>query len=175
MFETIYAFTLEHEGVYSNDPDDPGGETYKGISKKYHPDWEGWARIWYLKDKGLDWESDDILQGLVKEFYYQRYWKEMNAGAIVKVVSMAMFDTAVNCGRKRTIMWVQEAIGSMGYNIKIDGILGPITKGAINVCNPYRIIARLMTRRLRNYTKSKSNKKYLAGWVNRVSNLMDIL
>ena len=99
----------------------------------------------------------------------------MRAESIVKVVSMAVFDTAVNCGRKRTVMWVQESVNSIGHTLKVDGDLGPKTAGAINVCNPYRVITKLMTRRLRNYTKSKSKKKYLAGWINRVSDLMEIL
>lgn len=36
---------LSREGGYINDPDDKGGETYKGISRKYNPDWKGWRII----------------------------------------------------------------------------------------------------------------------------------
>jgi lysozyme family protein len=34
----IIADVLRREGVYDNDPLDPGGETAYGISKRYHPD-----------------------------------------------------------------------------------------------------------------------------------------
>ena len=37
--------TLAHEGFYSNDPDDLGKETYKGISRIFHPKWNGWTII----------------------------------------------------------------------------------------------------------------------------------
>ena len=30
------------EGGYVNDKDDAGGETYRGISRKYNPTWQGW-------------------------------------------------------------------------------------------------------------------------------------
>ena len=36
-FETAIAFVLSEEGGYSNDPNDPGGETNFGISKRSHP------------------------------------------------------------------------------------------------------------------------------------------
>jgi len=32
-FEQSYAITMGHEGGYDNDPDDVGGETYKGVSE----------------------------------------------------------------------------------------------------------------------------------------------
>ena len=44
-FKKALTETLRHEGGYVNDPKDPGGETYKGISRKNHPDWEGWNII----------------------------------------------------------------------------------------------------------------------------------
>jgi len=37
--------TLAHEGGYSNDPNDMGGETYKGISRASHSVWKGWAIV----------------------------------------------------------------------------------------------------------------------------------
>lgn len=33
------------EGGYVNDKDDAGGETYRGISRKYNPTWQGWNMI----------------------------------------------------------------------------------------------------------------------------------
>ena len=36
---------LKREGFYNNDPDDMGGETYRGVARNYHPQWEGWAIV----------------------------------------------------------------------------------------------------------------------------------
>ena len=52
-FNESFNITLGYEGGYSNDPDDAGGETYKGISRRYHPGWKGWALIDELKSKGV--------------------------------------------------------------------------------------------------------------------------
>jgi len=47
MANFINAFqkTIVNEGGYGNDPDDPGGETYKGFARKIHSKWEGWTTI----------------------------------------------------------------------------------------------------------------------------------
>jgi lysozyme family protein len=50
-FKTAYALTMGHEGIYSNNPKDRGGETYKGIARKFHPSWEGWKAIDRMKNK----------------------------------------------------------------------------------------------------------------------------
>ena len=44
-FRTAYYLTMGHEGGYNNDPDDVGGETYKGIARNYHASWEGWKIV----------------------------------------------------------------------------------------------------------------------------------
>jgi type VI secretion system secreted protein VgrG len=38
-FLKAFNTTMTFEGGYANDPDDAGGETYMGISRRYHPDW----------------------------------------------------------------------------------------------------------------------------------------
>ena len=37
--------TAKYEGGYVNDPADAGGETYKGISRRANPKWDGWQLI----------------------------------------------------------------------------------------------------------------------------------
>jgi len=36
---------LKSEGGHANDPDDGGGETYRGIARKFWPQWAGWKII----------------------------------------------------------------------------------------------------------------------------------
>ncbi len=57
----IISTILSHEGGYANHPADKGGETYRGISRKANPNWEGWKYIDDVKrtGKGLNgWLSD---------------------------------------------------------------------------------------------------------------------
>jgi lysozyme family protein len=42
---TAYESTMKAEGGYVNNPQDPGGETYKGIARKFNSKWDGWIAI----------------------------------------------------------------------------------------------------------------------------------
>ena len=44
-------------------------EVFKGISRKFHPDWEGWKIIDDLIEAGEKPEENEELQDIVKEFY----------------------------------------------------------------------------------------------------------
>ena len=44
-FNKAYKKTAASEGGYSNDPEDPGLETYCGISRRHWPKWPGWKEI----------------------------------------------------------------------------------------------------------------------------------
>lgn len=44
-FKTAYDITSGLEGGYVNDTNDLGQETYKGISRRFWPHWDGWQHI----------------------------------------------------------------------------------------------------------------------------------
>ena len=44
-FDKALRKLLAIEGGYVNDPGDPGGETYKGVARRYNASWPGWSRI----------------------------------------------------------------------------------------------------------------------------------
>jgi lysozyme family protein len=44
-FEEAFKVVVTDEGGYSNNPNDRGAETYRGISRKFHPDWRGWPIV----------------------------------------------------------------------------------------------------------------------------------
>ncbi len=65
QFSTLIApKTLKHEGGYANNPNDKGGETYRGIGRKANPNWKGWGFIDQVKRTGeglsgaVDWVKD---------------------------------------------------------------------------------------------------------------------
>lgn len=72
-------------GGYTNDPDDPGGETKFGIAKRYHP-------------------NEDI-KNLTEEraayLYWYEYWLPSNANSLEYPLCTLIFDTAINCGVAR--------------------------------------------------------------------------
>jgi len=77
--------TFVYEGGYSNDPDDLGGETYKGISRASHLAWKGWFIIDKYKDKSgfpVILDRDIELQKQVELFYLYEFWLPLKADQI---------------------------------------------------------------------------------------------
>lgn len=105
------------EGGYINDPDDAGGETYLGISRKSNPRWIGWEVIDAEKKKGLKnitsrLKSNNELTNSAKLLYKQNYWDVMELDDIPSQnIAHQLFDTCVNCGKSRAITIAQQVIG----------------------------------------------------------------
>jgi hypothetical protein len=81
-FEKAINFVLKWEGGYTNDKDDPGGETKYGISKRSYPD--------------LDIKN--LTLGKAKEIYKRDYWDRLNCDKLGYPMDIIAFDTAVNMG-----------------------------------------------------------------------------
>lgn len=86
-FDKALKFVLKWEGGYSNDPNDPGGETKFGISKRSYPE--------------LDISKLTLEQA--KEIYYQNYWLKSGCNELPFPFNIVVFDTAVNMGRRRAM------------------------------------------------------------------------
>lgn len=111
------------EGGYVNDSDDSGGETYKGISRRYNNNWEGWQIVdeykRRYKGKSLSrvLDADERLQDSVKELYKDKYWDIFELDDIPsQLIAYQMFDTCVNCGPAAAIRFAQASLGE-----RIDG------------------------------------------------------
>ena len=113
-FEEAYGKTMGHEGGYVHDKDDAGGETYKGIARKYNGGWHGWDTIdSHKNDLNFPECLDDIsgLQNDVHDFYKVNYW-DVNRLDEFKSQAIAeeMFDTGVNMGIGRAAKFLQECL-----------------------------------------------------------------
>lgn len=73
---------LKSEGGYVNDPNDPGGETNLGISKRAYPD---------LDIASLTPES-------VAPIYKRDYWDKIDGDLLTSPLNYIAFDCAVNQG-----------------------------------------------------------------------------
>ena len=139
-FEIAYDTVLRHEGGYVQDPDDRGGETYKGISRIHHPGWPGWERIDTAR-AGTEFpqslNNDATLQEQVHGFYKEYYWDRMLGDDIPdQDIATEVFDTGVNMGLRRAVRYLQEAINLLDRKppeegIAVDGWLGDKTIRAL--------------------------------------------
>ena len=111
-FSIAYKRTKIFEGGYVNDPQDAGGETYKGVSRRANPNWQGWGIIDAAKKeqnfpKNLNGNS--ALELLVENLYRSNYWNAVWGDKITnQTVANDMFDTAVNMGVSRSIKLAQK-------------------------------------------------------------------
>lgn len=167
-FLTAYNKTAQWEGGYVDDPKDRGGETYAGISRKFHPKWAGWQIVDCNKPlKKGEKINDSNLNSLVKQFYYTNFWQPIQGDFIEhQNVANFVYDWHVNSGKTGIVM-VQKA---MGFSMKdADGIVGSKTLSALNTAN----IETLKTERTDFVQKivknAPSQRKFLQGWLNRIA------
>lgn len=181
-FSEAYQIVMKHEGGYVNDRDDRGGETYKGIARKYHTTWEGWKIVDKLKrssgfPRTLD--SNQTLQSYVKSFYKKKYWDVHHLDSInISSVQLELFDTGVNMGVKRAGMFFQEALNLCNRNqrdyadIKVDGAIGRMTLTAFGKARATSIFKTMNLLQGEYYMKMVRNnptqEKFFNGWLNRV-------
>lgn len=106
-FDVALAKVLKKEGGYVNDPADKGGETYKGISRKFHGDNVMWTYIDRYKDEchGVNTEfkkkldADKVIGNCVADIYRKSYWAPFALDRVSnQKVAEQVFDDAVNRG-----------------------------------------------------------------------------
>lgn len=81
-FDKAFDFVLLWEGNYSNDANDPGGETKYGISKRAYP----------------NLEIKELTVADAKEIYKTDYWQKCGCDNLEYPIDIIVFDTAVNMG-----------------------------------------------------------------------------
>jgi lysozyme family protein len=132
--------TLKHEAGYVFDPQDPGGETFRGISRVYWPRWSGWFTIDNAKTTGMGWkakvDSDERILGQVYEFYRRNFWDHIRGDQIRdegQAVAEELFDAAVIPGVYPASKFLQIGLnclnrgGRLYGDVAEDGIVGPRT------------------------------------------------
>lgn len=161
-FLDALADTLEHEGGWSDHPNDPGGKTFRGVTKKA---WEAHVGRPVTADelKRLTW--DDIA-----DFYFRRYWQACRCSALPHGVSALVFDIAVNSGPRRAAIILQAALQVLSrISIVKDGIIGRKTIEAANATDRFAIIAEMGFRRQTFYSRLKTFHVFGDGWTRRNS------
>ena len=169
-FHQAFEETMKAEGGYVNDPDDPGGETYKGIARWRNPKWNGWINIDLLKTKSnfpkiLD--SDEPLQKKVQDLYEANYWDKVLGDELTdQDIAESIFDFAVNAGPRTSSKLAQITVGA-----KADGVIGPATLEKINADDKRAFLAVFALAKIGRYVniceKRQKSRKFFFGWVRR--------
>lgn len=149
-FEDALGLVLQHEGGFVNHPQDPGGMTNLGVTRRV---WEEW-----LGHPVTEKEMKALTPAVVAPMYRQKYWDKVSN--LPAHLTYCAFDFAVNSGPGRAIKILQECAGLVA-----DGIIGPKTK-SITVSVDQYCDARL------SYLKSLPHwPTFGKGWERRVEDV----
>jgi lysozyme family protein len=138
---------LRLEAGYSNDSNDPGGETKWGISKRAFP---------HINIKDLSVDEARLI-------YKQQYWDKLRLSEMPDEVRLAVFDCAVNQGPQRAILLCQKALG-----IKADGVVGPVTIAAFGGVPARAFLTNYLTKRFDAYIQNPQWSVFGRGWMKRL-------
>jgi lysozyme family protein len=173
-FQEALHFTLNWEGGYVNDPDDPGGATNRGVTQGVYDAWR--------QSKGL--KAQPVSEIAMDEVgaIYQKYWDACSAGAFRLPLAAVLFDTAVNFGAARAIRFFKIARGltfdgtnTSGFYPRADmaKLAGEAPEVQFVIANS--IIALRKKYRLDRVAKSPTQEKFLKGWQNRDNALQEFV
>lgn len=186
-FKTAFNLTMGHEGGYVFDPLDRGGETYRGIARQFHPNWEGWGIIDGLKSldgkiEELVAERHGLLSSHVEGFYKKQFWDRLRLDALGhQKIAEELFDTAVNMGVSVAGRFLQRSVNLTNRNAKdapdlvVDGRIGAKSLAAFdqseknwpNILKTLNILQG--ARYIDIVERNPSQERFFNGWLNRVS------
>jgi len=145
-FDDAFAQIVGVEGGYSNDLQDPGGETKYGISKRSYPN-ENIPNMTLERSKML---------------YKRDYWDKVKGDELPRILGSFVFDAAVNQGVDPAIRMLQRALG-----VAQDGIMGLDTMRKIRDSGKEEC-ALFMAERSMRYFGTRNFDKFGRGWLKRL-------
>lgn len=144
-FDAAVELLFSLEGLHSNDVDDPGADTWFGVSRTAHPT--------------LPWppSKTDALA-----LYRREYWSPAGCESLPPALALAVFDAAVNQGVTTAVVMLQATLGVLA-----DGIVGPKTLAAAQG-HEAEHVARYLARRAQRYVATANFQRFGAGWFYRL-------
>jgi len=148
-FNKFLPILLQNEGYYSNNKNDSGGETWRGISRNNYPNWSGWPMVDSYKGKPdfpHSLRADGELEKKVGAFYKASQWDKLY-GDLIENQSQAnqLIDWWVNAGQP-AVKHLQSILG-----VTQDGKMGPDTLSTLNKADQETVFYKLQAARKQFY------------------------
>jgi lysozyme family protein len=156
-FDVSLKRVLVHEGGLVDNPKDPGGRTFQGVTQRVYAAW--------CSRRGRP--IQDVSRMLPEErdaIYRAQFWAPIRGDDLPAGLDGVVFDGAVNSGVSQSVKWLQRALG-----VAPDGQLGQITLDALETHPDVdKLIADVCQRRLL-FCRALSTWRYFGkGWSARI-------
>jgi len=146
-FDIAFDRLMGHEGGYVNNPNDPGGETNWGISKRSYPD---------VDIKNLTREDAKVI-------YKRDYWDKIDGDHLPLSIAFQLFDFAVNSSVDTALScWEPIKFSQTYIHAQLIVLLASRLKFMTNI-NGWKTFGRGWARRIVNnlrYAAKDSSDKY---------------
>lgn len=151
-FAAVFTRVVGHEAGYVNNPQDPGGETKWGISKRSYPD----VDIASLTQEGA------------MAIYERDFWRRINGDRLIERgfdgVAFQLMDFALNSGIETAVRYLQRAC-----KVGDDGHWGTFSQAALEAMDESDVIMLLSAERLEFMTKLSNWSNASRGWARRIA------
>lgn len=154
-FKECLDLVLKSEGGFVDHPQDPGGMTNLGITRKSLEEWLGHD----VDEKFMR----KLTPEMAAPFYEQKYWRPCYGEVLPRGLDFVVFSMGVNAGPGRSVKLLQQSIGCVP-----DGIIGLRTRGLISDSNIATLIAKFSETRREYYRALKTFPVFGKGWLARV-------
>ncbi len=117
---------VAREGGFVNDPDDPGGATKYGVT------------IHTMRRLGLDLTGDGrvgvadvraLTRARAEDIFVAHYFESPQVSRLPNALQASVFDMYVNAGGN-AVKILQRLLRDMGFDVTVDGAIGPQTINA---------------------------------------------
>ena len=159
-FDTAYRILLALEGGFVNHKYDRGGSTKYGISQRQYPD---------LNIKNLTLEK-------AMKITKKDYWDKLCCDNFnYDELKLELLDFGFVAGSSRAARYLQQALCLIGFDTKVDSIVGPDTVAKANSATAK--YSKSLMSAFRGYqfehfkrlaTKDDSQKSFIKGWLARI-------
>lgn len=170
MIEDMIKYTIDsYEGGYVDHPDDRGGPTKYGITKRVYERWLGRS---VSKDEMRNMPLENAVN-----IYKEEYFIQPKVQDLPLLLQHVTFDMCVNHGQRQGVKILQTALQSFpeGVNLTLDGRIGPQTvRAAVKTIarhGPSEVLAAIVAERRKFYhaiiANDPSQEKFQGGWFKR--------
>jgi len=152
-WDRIFEWIIKHEGGFVDHPDDPGGMTNLGVTRKVWADW--------IKRDATEADMRSLTKDDVKPLYKKWYFDKVRGDDLPAGVDWCVVDVAVNSGPSRAAKMLQKCVAA-----KQDGAIGPMTLKAVADENSEKLVGQMHEVRQKFYD-DLGKPMFIKGWTRR--------